>query len=107
MTSYVGTGLGLMIRKSGHSKKTSCLKQCRGTNSPAVASLIWDVQGHVTPPSTQTTRSETPTVAGVSEAWSCVFGGKGNNLGAAKMLGLWTWFICPKLEKIFWRCCSG
>ena len=107
MPSYVGTGLGIMIRKSGHSKKTRCLNHCRGANPPAVPSLIWEVQGHVTPPTTQTTRSETPTVAGVSEAWSCVFGGKGNNLGAAKMLGLWTWYICGKLEKIFWRCYSG
>jgi len=62
-----------------------CLPAGGGTNSPTGAFLIWDVQGHVTPPSTQTTRSETPTVAGVSEAWSCVFGGKGNNLGAAKV----------------------
>jgi len=87
MTSYVEKGLGLMIRKSGHSKKTSCLQHCRATNPPAVPSLIWDVQGHVTPPSTQATRSETPTVAGVSEAWPCVFGGKGNNSGAAKNVG--------------------
>jgi len=87
MTSYVGTGLGLMIRKSGHSKKTSCLQHCRGSNPPAVPSLIWHVQGHVTPPSTQATRSETPTFAGVSEAWPSVFGGKGNNLGAAKNVG--------------------
>ena len=87
MPSYVGTGLGIMIRKSGHSKKTTWLKHCRGTNPPAVSPLIWDVQGHVTPPGTQATRSETPTVAGVSEAWSCVFGGKGNNLGAAKNVG--------------------
>jgi len=75
MTSYVGTGLGLMIRKSGHSKKTSCLQHCRATNPPAVPSLIWDVQGHVTPPSTQATRSETPTVAGVSLRVACVLGG--------------------------------
>ena len=91
MPSYVGTGLGIMIRKSGHSKKTRCLNHCRGTNPPAVPSLIWDVQRHVTPRTTQATRSETPTVAGVSEAWPCVFGGKGNNLGAAKMLG---WGFC-------------
>jgi len=87
MTSYVVKGLGLMIRKSGHTKKTICLNHCRGTNPRAVPSLIWHVQGHVTPPSTQATRSETPTFAGVSEAWPCVFGGKGNNLGAAKNVG--------------------
>jgi len=87
MTSYVVKGLGLMIRKSGHTKKRRCLNHCRGTNPPAVPSLIWHVQGHVTPPSTQATRSETPTFAGVSEAWPCVFGGKGNNLGAAKNAG--------------------
>ena len=107
MNSYVGTGLGLMIRKSDHSKETRWLKHGRGNHPPAVPSLIWDVQRHVTPPTTQATRSETPTVAGVSEAWPCVFGGKGNNLGAAKMLGLWTWYICRKVEKIFWRCYSG
>ena len=87
MPSYVGKGLGLMIRKSGHSKETRCLKDGRGNHPPAVPSLIWDVQRHVTPPTTQATRSETPTVAGVSEAWPCVFGGKGNNLGAAKNVG--------------------
>jgi len=64
-----------------------CLRAGRGRNSPTGAFLIWDVQGHVTPPSTQATRSETPTVAGVSEAWPCFFGGKGNNLGAAKNVG--------------------
>ncbi len=79
MTSYVGTGLGLMIRKNDHSKKTRCLKHGSGNHSAVVRSLIWDVQGHVTPPSTQATRSETPTFAGVSEAWPCVFGGKSNN----------------------------
>lgn len=84
MTSYVGTGLGLMIRKSGHSKKTRCPEHGSGNHSTVVPSLIWDVQGHVTPPSTQATRSETPTVAGVSGAWPCFFGGKGNNLGALK-----------------------
>lgn len=84
MTSYVVTGLGLMIRKSGHSKKTRCPEHGRGNHPPAVPSLIWDVQRHVTPPSTQATRSETPTFAGVSEAWPCFFGGKGNNLGGAK-----------------------
>jgi len=87
MTSYVGTGLGLMIRKSDHSKKTRCLKHARGSDLPPVPSLIWDVEGHVTPPSTQATRSETPTFAGVSEAWPCFFGGKGNNLDAAKNVG--------------------
>ena len=61
-----------------------CLGAGGGTNSPTGAFLIWDVQGHVTPPSTQATRSETPTFAGVSGAWPCFFGGKGNNLGAAK-----------------------
>ena len=76
MTSYVGTGLGLMITNSDHSKKTRCLNHCRGTNSPAVPSLIWHVQGHVTPPSTQATGSETPTFAGVSEAWPCFFRGR-------------------------------
>lgn len=62
----------------------SCLCAGRGINPPAGAFLIWNVYGHVTPPSTQDTRSETPTVAGVSGACPCVFGGKGNNLGAAK-----------------------
>lgn len=76
MTSYVGTGLGLMIRKSDHSKKTRCLKHVRGSHPPAVPSLIWDVQGHVTPPSRQATHSETPTFAGVSGAWPCFFGGR-------------------------------
>lgn len=76
MTSYVGMGLGLMIRKSGHIKKTRCLKHGSGNHSTVVVSLIWDVQGHVTPPSTQATRSETPTFAGVSGAWPCFFGGR-------------------------------
>jgi len=76
MSSYVGMGLGLMIRKSGHSKRTRCLKHGRGNHPPAVPSLTWDVQGHVTPPSTQATRSETPTFAGVSEAWPCFFWGR-------------------------------
>jgi len=102
MPSYVGTGLGIMIRKSGHSKKIRWVKYGRGNPPPAVPSLICNVQRDVTPPTTQATRSETPTFAGVSEAWSCVFGGKGDNLGAAKMLGLWTWYICQKLEKVFW-----
>ena len=44
------------------------------------------VQRHVTPPSTQTTRSETLTFASVSEAWSCVFGGKGNNFSVSAYL---------------------
>ena len=56
-----------------------CLRAGGGTNSLTGAFLICDVQGHVTPPSTQATRSETPTFAGVSEAWPCVFGGKSNN----------------------------
>lgn len=76
MTSYVGTGLGLMIRKSDHSKETRCLKHGSGNHSSVVPSLIWDVQGHVTPRSTQATRSETPTFAGVSGAWPCFFGGR-------------------------------
>ncbi len=53
-----------------------CLRAGGGTNSPTGAFLIWDVQGHVTPPSTQATRSDTPTFAGVSEAWPCFFGGR-------------------------------
>ena len=44
------------------------------------------VRRHVTPPSTQTTRSETLTFASVSEAWSCVFGGKGNNFSVSAYL---------------------
>jgi len=56
-----------------------CLRAGGGTNSPTGAFLIWDVQGHVTPPSTQATRSETLTFASVSGAWPCFFGGKGNN----------------------------
>lgn len=85
MTSYVVWGLGCyMIRKSDHSKRTTCLKQGSSNEFTAVPSLIWDVQGHVTTPSTQGTRSETPTVAGVSVACPCFFGGKGNNLGAVK-----------------------
>jgi len=75
MTSYVVTGLGLMIRKNEHSKRRFP-KHGRGSHPPAVPSLIWDVQGHVTPPSTQATRSETPTFAGVSRAWPCFFGGR-------------------------------
>lgn len=73
-----------MIRKSAHSKRTRCLKHGSSNDSTAVPSVIWDVQGHVTIPSTQDTRSETPTFAGVSVACPCFFGGKGNNLGAAK-----------------------
>jgi len=84
MTSYVGTGLGLMIRKSDHSKKTRCPQDGRGNQAPAVPSLIWDVQGHVTPPSTQPRRAGISTVADMLQAAACVFGGKGNNLGAAK-----------------------
>jgi len=87
MTSYVEKGLGLMIRKSGHSKKTSCLQHCRATNPPAVPSLIWDVQRHVTPPSTQLRRAGISTVADMPRAAASVFGGKGNNLGAAKNVG--------------------
>jgi len=44
------------------------------------------VQRHVTPPSTQATRSETLTFAGVSEAWPCVFGGKGHNSSVSAYL---------------------
>ena len=106
MTSYVGKGLRIMIRKSGHSKKTSCLNHCRGTNPPAVPSLIWDVQRHVTPPSTQATRSETLTVASVSEAWPCVFGGKGNNLGAAKNVGSLDLVYMSETRKNVLGCCS-
>jgi len=87
MTSYVVRGLGLMIRKSDHSKKTRCLKHGRGNHSSVVASLIWDVQGHVTPPSTQATRSETPTFAGVSGAWPCILLSNSFNLDALK------WFV--------------
>ncbi len=67
--------------------KVRGLRAGRGINPPASAFLYGDVQGHVTPPSTQATRSETPTFAGVSETWPCFFGGKGNNLGAAKNVG--------------------
>jgi len=84
MTSYVVTGLGLMIRKSAHSKKTRCVKHGRGNHPPAVPSLIWDVQGHVTPPSRQSRRAGISTVADMPQAAASVFGGKGNNLGAAK-----------------------
>jgi len=84
MTSYVARGLGLMIRKSDHSKKTRCLKHGRGSHPPAVPSLIWDVQGHVTPPSRQPRRAGISTVADMLRAAASVFGGKRNNLGAAK-----------------------
>jgi len=83
MTSYVGTGLGLMIRNSDHSKRR-CPEHGRGSHPPAVPSLIWDVQGHVTPPSTQPRRAGISTVADMPQASASVFGGKGNNLGAAK-----------------------
>lgn len=48
--------------------------------------------GHLTTPSTQGRRRETPTVAGVSRACPSVFWGKGNNLGVKH-------FVCFEL----WR----
>lgn len=106
MTSYVEKGLGLMIRKSGHSKKTRCPEHGRGNHPPAVPSLIWDVQRHVTPPSTQGTRSETPTFAGVSEAWPCFVECVVTEKDTTKFFLVlecfpWTWYICRKLEKVF------
>jgi len=86
MTSYVVKGLGLMIRKSGHTKKTRCFNHCRGSNPPAVPSLIWHVQGHVTPPTTQPRRAGISTVADMPQAAASLFGGRSNNL--SKICGL-------------------
>ena len=64
-----------------------CLRAGGGTNSPTGAFLIWDVQGHVTPPSTQAQLSETLTVASVSEAVPCSLLSNSFNVGALK------WFV--------------
>jgi len=64
-----------------------CLPAGGVTNSPTGAFLIWDVQRHVTPPSTQLRRAGISTVADMPRAAASVFGGKGNNLGAAKNVG--------------------
>lgn len=107
MTSYVVTGLGLMIRKSDHSKKTRCLKHGRGNQFSVVASLICDVQGHVTPPSRQATRSETPTFAGVSGVWPCFFGGRVSKQNTTEnFLSSLDLVYMSETRKSVWGCCS-
>lgn len=107
MTSYVGRGLGLMIRRSDHSKKTRRLKHGRGNHPPAVPSLIWNVQRHVTPPSTQATQSETPTFAGVSEAWPCFFGGRVSEKNTTEnLLSSLDLVYMSETRKSVWGCCS-
>lgn len=96
-----------MIRKGDDSKKTRCLKHGSGNHSTVVASLIWDVQGHVAPPSTQARLNGTVTFATVPEAApcfvECVVTEKDRTEGFFCFQGFpWTWYISRKVEKIFW-----
>jgi len=63
-----------------------CVRAAAGTNPPAMPSLIWHVQGHVTPPSTQLRRAGISTVADMPRPAASVFGSKGNNFSVSAYL---------------------